>query len=159
MYTIRPASVKDVDNIYSLIYSSVCELCKTHYTQEKLNSFIDNLPSKLLYYKWLTDRILIVCCEGKNIVGFGQFDPAESFIDAIFVHPEHTGKGIGTKIINYLDDVAQSLKKSEVKINASINAISFYEKCGFEQQGTFFIICKDGTRFETVKFTKQIPKD
>ena len=159
MYTVRPASVNDVDNIYSLIYSSVCELCKTHYTQEKLNSFIDNLPSKLLYYKWLTDRILIVCCEGKNIVGFGQFDPAESFIDAIFVHPEHTGKGIGTKIITYLDSVAQSLKKYELKINASINAVSFYEKCGFERQGTFFIICKDGTRFETVKFTKQLPKD
>jgi len=159
VYTVRPASVEDVDNIYSLIYASVCELCKAHYTQEKINSFINNLPSKLLYYKWLSDRILIVCCEGKTIVGFGQFDPAESFIDAIFVDPQYIGKGIGTKIMTYLDDVARSLRKSEIKINASINAISFYEKCGFVQQGTFFLTCKDGTHFETVKFSKLLTKD
>ena len=158
MYNVRPATVEDVDTIYSLIYASVCELCKEHYSQEKLDSFIHNLPAKVLYYKWLTDRILIVCCNGKNIIGYGQFDPAESFIDAVFIHPEHTRKGIGTKILRYLEDVAYSLKKSDITINASINATAFYEKCGFEQQGTFFITCKDHSKFETIKFFKSLKK-
>ena len=156
VYNVRPATVEDIDTIYSLIYASVFELCKQHYSQEKLDSFIHSLPSKVLYYKWLTDRILIVCCDGKNIIGFGQLDPAESFLDAIYVHPEYTGNGVGTKIINYLEGVASSLKKHEIKINAPVNAIGFYEKCGFEQQGTFFITCKDGTKFDSVKFTKQL---
>ena len=156
MYNVRAAAVEDVDTIYSLIYASVCELCKEHYSQEKLDSFIHNLPSKVLYYKWLTDRILVVCCDGKDIIGFGQFDPAESFIDALYIHPEHTRKGVGTQIIHYLEEVANSLKISDIKINASVNATNFYEKCGFEQQGTFFIKCKDHSKFETIQFSKPV---
>jgi len=156
VYNVRPATVEDVDTIYSLIYASVCELCKEHYSQEKLDSFIQTLPGKVLYYKWLTDRILIVCCDGKNIIGFGQFDPAESFVDALYIHPEYTRKGVGTQIMHYLEDVACSLKKSDININASVNATTFYEKVGFDQQGTFFITCKDHTKFETIKFSKQL---
>ncbi len=156
MYNVRTATVDDVDTIYSLIHASVYELCKEHYSQAKLDSFIHTLPSKIIYYKWLTDRILIVCCDGKDVVGFGQLDPAESYVDALYVHPNYTRKGIGTKLLHYLEEVAISLRKSDIKINASINAIRFYEKCGFEQQGTFFITCKDHTRFETIKFSKQL---
>ena len=158
MYNVRSATVEDVDNIYSLIYASVCELCKEHYSQEKLDSFIHTLPGKVLYYKWLTDRILIVCCDGKDIIGFGQFDPAESFVDALYIHPKYTRKGVGTKILHYLEDVAHSLKKPDIKINASVNSTNFYEKCGFEQQGTFFITCKDHAKFETIQFSKQLNK-
>jgi len=156
VYNIRRACVGDIDEVYSLIYESVSELCRQHYSQDKIDSFIDNLPSKILYYKWLTDKIMIVCCEGQSIVGFGQFDPSEAFVDAIFVGPKHVGKGIGTKMMHYLEEVAQQLKKTEIAINASVNAIKFYEKCGYQQQGTFFIDCKDGTKFETIKFSKTI---
>lgn len=154
MYNVRAATVEDVDKIYSLIYDSVHELCRQHYTPEKLNSFIKNLPSKVTYYKWLTDRILIVCCNEGDVIGFGQYDPAESFIDAIYVHPQHTNKGVGSSIMKYLEEVARTLKKNQININGSINATRFYAKCGYEEQGTFFISCKDGTRFETVRFYK-----
>ena len=159
MYNVRAATVEDVDNIYSLIYDSVYELCKQHYRQEKLDAFIHNLPSKVLYYKWLTDRILIVCCDGKEIVGFGQYDPAESFIDAIYVHPQHIGKGVGSSIMRYLEQIAHTLRKPDLSINASINATRFIEKCGYQQQGTFFINCKNGKRFETIKFTKLLEEE
>jgi GNAT superfamily N-acetyltransferase len=99
---------------------------------------------------------MIVCCEGKTIVGFGQFDPTESFIDAIYVDPNHIGRGVGTKIMNYLEEVTRSLNKTEICINASINAINFYEKCGYQQQGTFYIDCRDGSKFETIRFCKQL---
>jgi GNAT superfamily N-acetyltransferase len=156
VYNIRQARIDDVDKVYSLIHDSVSELCKQHYSQERIDSFIDNLPGKVLYYKWLTDKIMIVCCEGDTIVGFGQFDPTAVFIDAIFVDPDHVGEGIGTKLMNYLEDVARQLKKPEIGINASVNAIQFYEKCGYQQQGTFFIDCKDGSKFETIKFSKKL---
>lgn len=156
MYNIRAAALKDVDQIYSLIYESVSELCKLHYTREKIDSFINNLPSKVLYYKWLTDKIMIVCCDMETILSFAQYDPTDSFIDAIYVDPQHIGKGIGTNMLNYLEDVARQLNKTYIEINASINAINFYEKCGYEQQGTFFLDCRDGSKFETIKFTKQL---
>ena len=156
MYNIRAATVDDVDRIYSLIYDSVHELCKQYYPQTKLDAYIDSLPSKVLYYKWLTDRILIICCNGDDVVGFGQYDPTESLIDAIYVHPQHTNKGVGTSLMRYLEEVARTLKKPHINISGSINAVRFFEKCGYEQQGTFFKTCKDGTRFETVAFSKQL---
>jgi GNAT superfamily N-acetyltransferase len=99
---------------------------------------------------------MIVCCDMETILSFAQYDPTDSFIDAIYVDPQHIGKGIGTNMLNYLEDVARQLNKTYIEINASINAINFYEKCGYEQQGTFFLDCRDGSKFETIKFTKQL---
>ncbi len=156
MYNIRSATILDIDAICSLMSESVFELCKDYYTKTELEAYMSNFPKRIHYNELLSDRILIVACVDETIVGFTQYDPSESAVDAIYVLPGHTGKGIGTRMLGYIEDVARSLKKNEINIAASKNAVSFYEKSKYIFQNTSYITCKNGTKFESVKFIKHL---
>ncbi len=156
MYNIRSATIDDIDAICSLVSKSVFELCKEYYTESELEAYLANLLKKIHYNELLSDRILIVACENNVIVGFTQYDPSQSAVDAIYVLPNHTGKGVGTRMLRYIEDVARSLKKEEIIIAALKNAVGFYEKSKYIFQNTSLITCKDGTKFESVELKKQL---
>jgi len=121
-----------------------------------LEAYIANFPKRIHYNELLSDRILIVACDNETIVGLIQYDPSESAVDAIYVLPGHNGKGLGTRMLRYIEDVARSLKKGEIQIAASMNAIPFYEKSKYIFQDKCFITCKDGTKFKSIKLKKQL---
>ena len=156
VYNIRSATIHDIDAICSLMRESVCELCKEFYTKPQLESYLKDFPKKVYYNDLISDRILIVACDQDKIVGFTQYDPSESALDAIYVLPGHTGNGLGSRMLRYIEDVARSLKKQEIQIGTSINAITFYEKSKYIFQRKFIQTCKDGTQFESARLKKSL---
>ena len=156
MYNIRSATINDIDAIHALVSESIYELCKDFYTKEELDAYLSSFPKIAHYNELLSDRIIIVACDNETIVGYTQYDPSDSTVDAIYVLPSYTGKGAGSHLLRYIEDVARSLKKSEIKISSSVNAVSFYEKENYIFQENFFQTCKDGTKFESAKLKKQL---
>ena len=72
-----------------------------------------------------------------KIVGTGSISSfwgslTESILLTIFVMPEFHGKGIGTKIINTLEQDEFYVRASRVEILASITAAEFYRKFGYD---------------------------
>lgn len=72
-----------------------------------------------------------------KIVGTGSISSfwgslTESILLTIFVIPEFHGKGIGTKIINTLEQDEFYVRASRVEIPASITAVEFYRKFGYD---------------------------
>ncbi len=156
MYNIRSATIDDIDAIHALVSESIFELFKDHYTKEQLEAYLASFPKRTHYNELLSDRIIIVACDNDTIVGYTQYDPSESTVDAIYVLPSYTGKGAGSRLLRYIEDVARSLNKSEIKINSTVNATTFYEKSNYIFQENFMQTCKDGTKFEAVKLVKQL---
>ncbi|NSX56201.1 GNAT family N-acetyltransferase [Parasulfitobacter algicola] len=58
----------------------------------------------------------------------------------IYVHDDHTGQGIGTKLIEALLDLADNwlgLRRMELTVNVdNADAVKLYERFGFEREGT-----------------------
>ncbi len=156
MYNIRSVTLQDIDAIHLLMTKSVFEFCKDYYSKAELEAYLSSFTNRIYYNELLSDKILIVACIEEIIVGFAQYNPSVSAIDAIYVLPGHTGKGVGTRLLGYIEDIARSLKKEEINIAASKNAISFYEKSQYTFLNTGYITCKDGTKFESVEFSKNI---
>ena len=50
----------------------------------------------------------------------------------IFVLPEYQGKGIGTQIIHTLENDEFFLRAKRIEIPASITAVEFYRKMGYD---------------------------
>lgn len=70
------------------------------------------------------------------IVGCGAISSywgslTESILLTIFVLPELQGKGIGTKIIQTLEDDEIFIRANRIEIPASITAVKFYKKFGY----------------------------
>ena len=75
--------------------------------------------------------------EGGDIIGCGAIGPywgseTESSLFTIFVLPEYQGMGIGRKIIETLEQDEYFLRAKRIEIPASITAVNFYRKLGYD---------------------------
>lgn len=75
--------------------------------------------------------------DDNNIIGCGAIGPywgseTESCLFNIFVLPECQGKGIGRKIIETLEQDEYFLRAKRVEVPASITAVDFYRKLGYD---------------------------
>jgi ribosomal protein S18 acetylase RimI-like enzyme len=82
-------------------------------------------------------QLFLVAVEGERLIGFAQTirdDKGAAELDRIFLIPEHTGKGIGTRLLNKTMNVLRSEGISRLTVKAGKNetlARRFYEKNGF----------------------------
>ena len=72
-----------------------------------------------------------------RIVGCGGIGPywdstEESYIHTFFVAPEWQGKGLGRRIMEALEADELFLQAKRVEIHASITAVEFYRKLGYD---------------------------
>ena len=51
---------------------------------------------------------------------------------AVFVEPEHQGRGIGTCLMDFLEHEALAKRIERVWLVAGLPAVKFYEKRGYE---------------------------
>lgn len=92
-------------------------------------------PEKLIERSgWMN---LCVVCEEEKIIGCGGIGAYwgkedESSLFTIFVKPEYQGKGIGRKIIETLERDEYFLRAKRIEIPASITAVGFYRKMGYD---------------------------
>ena len=102
-----------------------------------------------------------------DIVGFAlmhAYHPANSFVRTAeltyFIHPQHTGKGIGRTFLDLFITEARKLRIDSLMASISSrneDSLQFHRKCGFEECGRFKNIGrKFGQDFDVVWMQKQI---
>jgi len=74
-----------------------------------------------------TERII-----GVGSIGSYWGSDTESSLFTIFVSPDHQGKGIGKQIMEKLESDEYFLRAKRIEIPASITALSFYQKLGYD---------------------------
>ena len=78
-----------------------------------------------------------VVCDGGLVVGCGTVagywgSTTESILLTIFVRPEYQGRGIGRRIVETLEQDEYFLRARRIEIPASITAVEFYRKLGYD---------------------------
>jgi len=61
------------------------------------------------------------------------------------------GQGLGQQIINALEQQASQLGMTEISLNARANAVGFYQKLGYEDQGYSHTLFNDVKHYRMVK--------
>lgn len=79
---------------------------------------------------------MYVAVSGDKIVGTGSIAPywgskTESILLTIYVLPERIRQGIGTAIINALEQDEYFVRANRVEIPSSVTAVKFYQKLGY----------------------------
>lgn len=77
-----------------------------------------------------------VACDGARIVGCGTIagywgSKTESILLTVFVLPDYQGKGIGRQIVKTLEQDEYFLRAKRIEVPASITAVDFYRKMGY----------------------------
>lgn len=134
---IESAQPEDAAAILEIHAAAVHSTAAPYYSVEVINSWA-RLPVtyeriERIRQSWIEnpEHRIVIAKWSNQTVGFG-FMNKNSELQGVYVHPDFGRSGIGSKILEALEQEALLLGLSYLKLDASINAEAFYRKQGFE---------------------------
>jgi len=135
MVTVREATERDADAMLDLHVASIRALGPDAYDDEQVEAwaYTEGGPS----YPIDDPEHVVVVAETDDdcLAGLGDVSSSEDELYAVYVHPDHTGAGVGTAILNRLETAARDCGCETLELTASKNAVGFYEQAGHDRLG------------------------
>ena len=125
---LRQYKPYDRGKLWKLFFDTVHSINAKDYTDEQLNAWAPKDTDGLAWEKSHITAETVVAFDGDEIIGFGYIDAKAGYLDLLYVHKDHIGKGIGTAICNELEKRSRS---NVITTHASITAKPFFEKRGY----------------------------
>lgn len=125
--------------------NEILETCNMVVRACKYSDFAEFYPPQYFYctYEEIKEKAenghFYIVKESDKIIGCGGIDAycaslTESRIHTIFVEPAYQRKGIGRKIIKFLENDEYAKKATRLEIHSAMSAIPFYRKLGYEHK-------------------------
>lgn len=129
--SIRQAISKDVDELVCVLAASVKSLCAKDYTSKQLEIIVDNYSSPDSYRDLIESKrsAIFVAEDGSAIVGFASLWGRA--IGDLFVHPLCVRRGVGTCLVDRVEQEAMTRKLRQIKVMSSLTAKPFYLARGY----------------------------
>ncbi|MGA7954931.1 MAG: GNAT family N-acetyltransferase [Gloeobacterales cyanobacterium] len=124
---IRHAHLSDYPRIVQLQQCSLQVLCQKDYSVEQVKAL---LKDKRDYNNWKWGETVFVAEYESTIVGFAARN--QNWITGVYVHPEFTRKGIGSRLLNIIEDNSKACGINCLFVDALITAKPFYDCLGYQ---------------------------
>jgi len=109
------------------------------------------------FQRWIErgDELVVVATDSAGkIIGFGSIVPTNSELRAVYVDAAYGGQGVGRALLARLEELARDAALTELRMDASINAVTFYEENGFISLEPGEHIMSSGARMACVRMRK-----
>ncbi len=147
---IRRAHLNDHPRIVQLQQCSLQVLCQKDYSVEQVKVL---LKDKRDYKHWKWGETVFVAEYESTIVGFAARN--HNWITAVYAHPEFTRKGIGSRLLNIIEDDSKACGINALFVDASITAKPFYDSCGYQMK-TPVLVSVRGIQVHCIEMQKVI---
>jgi len=129
---IRKFQASDLDAVLQLFYDVVHSVGAKYYDEEQVNAWAPKVGhNRDGALKSLLDNFAYVVEENGAIIAFGDMTH-DGYVDRLFVHKNHQGRGAALRIFRKLEEDARALGLQELTGEASIMLKPIAEKYGFE---------------------------
>lgn len=136
---MKISRIKDneFEEVSKLIEKTTRTCFADYYPQSEIDAVCESLDAEGVKKRASWTHFYVIKEENEKIVACGAIGPywdseTESSLFTIFVDPDYQGKGYGRKIIETLENDEYFLRAKRIEIPASIYAIPFYKKMGYE---------------------------
>jgi predicted N-acetyltransferase YhbS len=131
-FTIRPATATDAEAVFQVTRDSVAGLATTHYTAEQIAGWMGDRTAATYLEGCASGRIRVAEQDGR-VVGFVDAVPGE--VTRLFLLPGVARQGIGRALMEVGLQMARAGGAETLRVEATLNAVSFYAKFGFQPVG------------------------
>lgn len=134
--TVKPYCEEDTEEIVRLIIRNFREVNVKDYGEAAIEQHVKTHDTAWFQGMAGYAHVYVFWNEG-TIVGVGSISsfwgsPTESILLTVFVLPELQGQGIGSYIMDTLEEDELFLRAERIEIPASITAVEFYRKKGYD---------------------------
>jgi GNAT superfamily N-acetyltransferase len=134
--TIKRFQDSQADSVINLMHRNFFEVNIRDYSTEKMQELANRFNAETVKNYANTNHSYVATI-AELVVGCGSIasfwgSEVENILLTIFVLPDFQGKGIGTKIIQTLENDDFFLRAKRIEIPLSITACDFYRKLGYD---------------------------
>ena len=146
---IRSFAPRDAAAVSAVIRLKMATSNINDYPLERLQPLMDYFsPEKVLCLS--EERICLVAEVNGEVVATVALEGAE--LCTFFVHPDHQGAGIGTRLLAAIEAAAVDAGIDVIHTGASLTGAPFYERRGYRRTGVNI----EGTAGRQVGMVKQL---
>ena len=128
MIEIRKFKDEDALEASDLIRKTLSEENSKFYPNSVIEYMCNEFSPKFLI-ELSKEREFFVAIKNSKMIG--TITIINDYIGTVFVNPEYHSKGIGTKLMETIENLAKKRKIEKLRLESSINAVDFYEKLGY----------------------------
>lgn len=130
MTEFRPARPGEGQALYDVTQAAITELAAEHYSVAQIANWMGGRDAAH-YEQVIAGGAVRVAVFAGEILGF--VDTAPGVVTRLFVRPEAGGQGLGRCLLEL--GVAAAAQNGCVRLEATLNAVAFYERYGFKAIG------------------------
>ena len=140
---MRDAREADAEGIMRVHVDCILKLCSSHYSEERIQrwSSSQSLERYISFIKDESDFVVVTSKQDDTVLAFGHMGKSrEGFsgdinfeIFGFYVSPQVARRGVGKMLSAELERRALEQGARGIGVKSSLNAIPFYEACGFRQ--------------------------
>ncbi|MFM6182016.1 MAG: GNAT family N-acetyltransferase [Dolichospermum sp.] len=142
---IREYRASDTKMIMELFYNTVQKINIQDYNQQQVNAWTMQAMDYEFWHTRLQTKLPYIAEYNDEIVGFGELD-ADGHIDCFYCHSKYQRKGIGSKLLIHIENIAKLREIHRLYAEVSITAKLFFQNHGFtivkeqqvQRQGVLF---------------------
>lgn len=152
---MRPAREEDLPRLRVLFQRSIRALAVGHYAPPQIEAWAGAAKDE----GWIEPenlRDLWVAQIGVSLVGFAELSPDGEEIRMVFVEPTVAERGIGTSLLERVEEEAARRGVERLSLRSSLNAVPFFERFGYETRAERERRLPDGTILRIVDMEKEL---
>ncbi len=143
------AKLSNYEEIHTVMQISAREISRKNYHKELVDTFdkfyIDKTNDYIKRTLENPNNHTIVAKDDDRIIGFIQLkvNKKNGTISHFYILPGYEGKSVGTQLFNLIKEKAVQLNITKLLIESTLNALTYYEKLGFVNNG----LISDGSAY------------
>jgi putative acetyltransferase len=156
-FTVRAATLDDVDEIAEVHRESIVTLGATAYAEPIVRAWSGGLTGSRYGSALGRGERFFVALRGRRMLGFSSYRVEEGrHRTAIYVAGHAARAGVGTALFRAAERAAVANAARELHVDASLVAIEFYRANGFEELGRGEHPMRDGVTMDCVFMRKAL---
>ncbi|ANI55408.1 GNAT family N-acetyltransferase [Pseudomonas glycinae] len=154
MFEMKRADPDDAGIAFEIRRLAIRHQCIGAYSEQQMLDWTKGSAADG-YDTLMQKHFYLGCIEGEP-VATGMLDLEHREIGAIFIHPDFMQRGLGKRVLQFLEALAQDLGLAEVCLDATLNAADFYRRCGYVGEGRAIYQSPSGLQLVCVPMVKKL---
>lgn len=151
---IKEYDPRYLDDLRAVFFSSIRDNAKSYYTETQLNAWAPQQYDRDAWQNRIEGIQPFIATANGAVVGYADLQP-DGYIDHFFVRGGLTGQGIGTHLMNWILEEANSRKIPILTSDVSLAAQKFFERFGFLVSERRIVLI-NSVELKNARMTKQI---